>query len=75
MKTKSKARRRNDSLMFYIPSPYREGFNEGDRVAVVLSSGLVVGKVIRNGGKLYVRVPLAYSSVVKENEEYELKKV
>ena len=70
-----KAKRKNDSIFFYIPSHFRNEFKPGDIVIILIHNHYIVGKVIRNSGKLYVRVPLGFSGLIKEGEEYEVKKV
>lgn len=72
---KVKAKRRNDSIFFYIPTSYLNEFRPGDIVLVLLQNRYIVGKVIRNSGKLYIRVPSCFSGLIKEGEEYEVKKV
>ena len=72
---KMKARTRNDSIFFHIPSSVSDSFYLGENVLIFVHDKYVVGKVIKNSGRLYVRVPRSFSTLIKEGEEYEIKKI
>ena len=70
-----KAKIRNDSIFFYIPSSFSSQFSLGENVLVLVKGKYVVGKVIRNSGKLYVRLPRSFRNLIREGEKYEVKKI
>ena len=74
-RVKSKAKMRSDSILFYVPSAYVPEFSSCDLVKIQVNDKVIVGKLIRHAGKFYVRVPKTFASLIKEGEEYEIKKI
>ena len=72
---RAKAKIMSDMVFFYIPRAFDDMYSPGDVVAVVVNDKLVAGKVITRGRAKFVVVSKKFASVIREGEEYEIKKV
>ena len=72
---RAKAKIMSDMVFFYIPRAFGDMYVPGEVVAVIADGKLIAGKVIRRGKSKYVVVSKRFADVIKEGEEYEIKKV
>ena len=71
---RARAKIMNDMVFFYIPSPFSDIYRPGDIVGVMVNGKLIAGKVITRGRAKFVVVSKKFAGVIKEGEEYEIKK-
>ena len=71
---RARAKVMSDMIFFYIPKAYEDEFTVGEVVGVIVDGVVIAGKVVKRGDTKWVAVSRKFKNVIKEGEEYEIKK-